>query len=279
MLADVAEERTTVRASRADVVDALRVDRWHAAASRDGTCANAAPLVCGRRVAVSSPSFGDGTCLAAPCPKKLRGTLQPLRGGFLDQRLEERAGLRLLPGATGRPGRSGASDLRAPPPFRPARARLRAGPAELAVALMVVRLHVVCGRRGSTASRVPAAPRRRARRRRPPSPCARSCRRGPARAARGRRRARRSAPASPRQIASTGTSRSSAARMQGELEVVPLAHHTVRLGMRRLAVQLRVEVGAAREDQPVDGIERLVVPARPAERAAARRPHAATART
>ncbi len=45
---------------------------------------------------------------------------------------------------------------------------------------------------------------------------------------------------------------------QRELEVVALAHHPDGLRVRRFAVQLRIEIRAAGEDEPVDGIDRLV---------------------
>ena len=60
---------------------------------------------------------------------------------------------------------------------------------------------------------------------------------------------------------------------QRELGAVALGHDPVRLGMRLLAVQLRVEVGAAGEDQPVERVQRLldaVVGGRHEQRACAR---------
>ena len=50
---------------------------------------------------------------------------------------------------------------------------------------------------------------------------------------------------------------------QRQLEVVPLADHARRLGMRVLAVQLRIEIRAAGEDQPVERVEHLREPGCP----------------
>ena len=47
---------------------------------------------------------------------------------------------------------------------------------------------------------------------------------------------------------------------QRQLEVVALADHPRRLGVRLLAVQLRIEIRAARENQAVEGVERLREP-------------------
>ena len=66
---------------------------------------------------------------------------------------------------------------------------------------------------------------------------------------------------------------------QLQLEVVALANDAVRLGMRLGAVQLRIEIRAAGEHQPVDDVQRLRQRRRPAGRAAARRPPRDTART
>ena len=215
VLADVAEERPTVRASRADVVDALGIDR--STRRHHSTVRPRIPrrIVCGRVVTVSSRTFGDGTCLAAARPKGLRGPLAPMRRGFLDERLEESPVLALLrvpEDADDEALRRIFERLRRS--VRRAR-RFAEAASELRVALMVVRLHVAAGAedRGEAGRRqhgdvVVGEDAR-------PSPCGRSCRPDPARAARACRPPRRSAPASPRQIASSGRSRSSAARMSG----------------------------------------------------------------
>ena len=101
-------------------------------------------------------------------------------------------------------------------------------------------------------------------------PCARRRRRPRAGAGRGRRRAATFSTCEPRQIASTGRSRASAASQQARARRVPLRHDPGRLRVRLLPVERRVEVGAAREDQPVERIERLLDrPRRRAGRAAA----------
>ena len=130
--------------------------------------------------------------------------------------------------------------------------------AEAGVALVVVRLHGRRARRAGPRAACRARSRRRARRTRPAPPC------GPRARSWSGRCWIRSPPSAtfstcePRQIASTGRSRSSAACEERELGAVALGHDPVRLGVRLLAVELRIEVGAAREDQAVERVERLL---------------------
>ena len=62
----------------------------------------------------------------------------------------------------------------------------------------------------------------------------------------------------PRQIPSTGSSRSIARVHERDLERVALGHRVDRLGVRLLAVERGIDVGAAGEHEPVDQIQHLL---------------------
>ena len=139
---------------------------------------------------------------------------------------------------------------------------------------MMVRLHrraLAEQRRRAACLGVELRPR--GRRTRPACACGVRGRRRPAGAGRGRRRGRRSAPAS------RGRPRAPACRARAP-PASSASSRSVALARRRrrsrdarsCAVERRVEVGAAGEDQPVERVERLVDPvARSAARAAAAR--------
>jgi hypothetical protein len=77
-------------------------------------------------------------------------------------------------------------------------------------------------------------------------------------AGRGRRRARRSGAASPGRSRAAGRSRCERRLQQRELGAIAGRDDAVRLRVFLLSVERRVEVGATREDQPVEAVERLV---------------------
>ena len=138
--------------------------------------------------------------------------------------------------------------------------------AEAGVALVVVRLDGRPLAEQAARAACRARSRRRGRRSAGDSPCGPSC---PTWSGRCWIRSPPSATFStcePRQIASTGRSRSSAAVQERELGAVALGHDPVRLGMRVLAVELGIEIGAAGEDQAVE--RRRASPRRPRRRAA-----------
>ena len=148
----------------------------------------------------------------------------------------------------------------------------RAGLAERAVPLVVMRLHVVRSPR-IDASFVPGEHRdivirehaRRLLVRVVPTRSGTCCSRSPPSAT--------FSTCEPRQIASTGRSRSSAALHQPQLEVVPLAHHPVGLGVR-----LSPYSSGSRSEPPEkispSTASSVSSSRRPAARAAARHPRA-----
>ena len=164
------------------------------------------------------------------------------------------------PDARARRPRTFGLDPRRPRACRRRRAQTREAVAEPLEALVVVRLDGGASTDDRRPAACPRAPRRRARRTcRASSRCTSSPRRSGRCCSMSPPRATFST-CEPRQIASTGMSRSSARAHQLELEVVALAHDARCLGVRLGAVELRIEIRAAREDEPVDRIERLVDP-------------------
>ena len=178
---------------------------------------------------------------------------------FLDERLEESLRPRLPRDARGRRPRSVATDPRAPRACRPRPRRLDEPLADPAEALVVMRLHAARARRAPCRAALPPRSRPRARRTRRASPCASS---------------------SPTDLGQVLDEVAAARDVQDLAAAADREHRHVALERRRRAARarrgrgraampfvsgcgsapysVRVEVGAAGEDEPVERLERLL---------------------